>query len=197
MVTAERLDGVRFGRTVIGCAVGDAFGQDTEAVVLAATRRGLLGTAVSAGLRSRGAGEIERLAMAAAPLALGTALVTGAPGLDSLGVRAIVHASVHSDLGEAARIEDIRRAVAAVFAAAESAHWRSVALPLLGLDGAVVVPSPAERLVDAIVDELVGCLRRGSSRPDRVVLVARSPEHATIADRVLARARRRLWTLDR
>lgn len=197
MVTAELAGGVRFGRTVVGSTVGAAVDQGAEAVVLAATRKGVLATGVAAGLRARGAEAIERSAMAAAPLELGTALAIPASGLERLGAMAIVYAVVHPALGEAARIADVRRAVVAVLAAVDAGRWRSLALPLLGLDGAGVARPPVDAVVDALVDELVGCLRRGSSRPDRIVLVARSAEHAALADRALERARRLAWTLGR
>ena len=69
----------RFGRTIVAAAVGDVLGQDAEAIVVAANRRGVLGPLATpgiSGLRSLGGSEIERQAMALAPLDLGAAILT-------------------------------------------------------------------------------------------------------------------------
>lgn len=197
MVTGDTVAAVRFGRTLVSSAVGSPLDQDVEAVVLASTCRGLLATGVAGALRSRGAGGIERLAMAAAPLERGSALATAAPGLEERGVRVVLHAVVHPTLGETARLDDVRRAVAAVLTAAEGGRLRSLALPLLGVDGGSIVGPGMEPAVAAIVDELVGCLRRGEARPERVVLVARTDELAALVDAAIERARERDWTLRR
>ena len=97
----------RFGRTIVSVAVGDLLGQEAEVIVVAANRRGVLGPLATpglSGLRSLGGSEIEREAMSLAPLDLGTAVVTGASGLEERSVRAVVHAVVHPVLGERARI---------------------------------------------------------------------------------------------
>ena len=130
----------RFGRTIVSVAVGDLLGQEAEVIVVAANRRGVLGPLATpglSGLRSLGGSEIEREAMSLAPLDLGTAVVTGASGLEERGIRAVVHAVVHPALGERARIEDVRRAVPAALTAVskspcgpwpcrswESSRWR-------------------------------------------------------------------------
>ena len=180
--------GVRFGRTTVVAVAGDLLDQPVEGVVLAANRRGVL----SAGAhRAFGGPEVEREAMAAAPFELGTAVVTGAAALGERGVRAVVHAVVHPALGEPASLDHIRRATAAALAAADRHKLRSLALPLLGVDsGSAAGAGPAAA---AVVDELVGCLRRGVARPERVVVVGRFPDHAALAARAIDRARERLW----
>lgn len=197
MITGDTVQPVRFGRATISSAVGGVLDQEVEAMVLGSTCRGLLGTGVAGSLRARGAGEIERLAMARAPLELGTALVTAAPGLEERGVRAVVHAVVQPTLGEAARPDDVRRAVVAALTAAERGRFRSLALPLLGVEGGGGIRPEVETAVAAIVDEVVGCLRRGEARPTRVVIVARSAAEAALVDRAVERARQRAWTLRR
>lgn len=197
MVTGDTVAAVRFGRTLVASAVGVALDQEVEAVVLASTCRGLLATGVAGALRARGAGGIERLAMAAAPLELGSALVTAASGLEGRGVRAVLHAVVYPTLGETARLDDVRRAVAAVLTAAEGGRFRSLALPLLGVEGGSIVGPGVAPVVAAIVDALVGCLRRGEARPERVVLVARTAALAALVDTAIERARERDWTLRR
>jgi O-acetyl-ADP-ribose deacetylase len=186
----------RFGRTIVAAALGDLLGQDAEAIVFAANRRGVMGPLASpglTGLRSLGGSEIEREAMALAPLDLGTAVVTGASGLEERGVRAVIHAVVHPALGERARIEDVRRAIPAALLAASERRARTVAMPLLGVES-LAARADVESVVDAVVVEMVRTLRRSVPRLDRVVIVCRFAEHAAAVDRALAHARERVWT---
>ena len=184
--------GVRFGRTTVVAVTGDPLEQPVEGVVLAANRRGVLGARAN---RAFGGPEVEREAMAGAPLELGTVVVTGSAALAHRGVRAVVHAVVHPALGAPASVDDVRRATAGALAAADRHKLRSLALPLLGADlREATDPGP---VADAVVDELVGCLRRGVARPERVVVVARYPDHAVRATRAIDRARERLWPTGR
>lgn len=185
----------RFGRTVVSVALGDLLSQDTEAIVVAANRRGVLGPLATpglTGLRSLGGSEIEREAMAHAPLDLGTAVVTGASGLEERGIKAVVHAVVHPALGERARIEHVRRAVPAVLQAASRSKLRSLTMPLLGVES-LAAKADVDAMVATLVDELVTSLRRSMPRVDRVTIVCRFSEHAIAVELALARARERVW----
>lgn len=196
MASDEPLGEVRFGRTAIVTTTGDLLEQGVEAVVVAANCRGMMGAVSTAGLpglRSFGGSAIEREAMGRAPLDLGSALVTGATGLDSLGIQAVVHAVIHPTLGGATRIEHLRRAVGAVAVAADSARLRTIAMPLLGIESDSARAEP-EVFINAVVDELIGCLRRGVVRLDRVVLVCRFEHHRLLVSHRLAWARERAWT---
>lgn len=186
----------RFGRTVVSVAVGDVLGQEAEAIVVAANRRGVMGALATpglSGLRSLGGSEIEREAMRLAPLDLGTAVVTGATGLEERGIKAIIHAVIHPALGERARIEDVRRAVPAALMAASRSRLRTVAIPLLGVESLAAKPD-ADAMVTAVVDELVGSLRRSLPRLERVTIVCRFTEHAGAVEATLARAHDRVRT---
>ncbi len=187
---------LRFGRTVVAVTVGDLLGQDAEAIVVAANRRGVLGplaTAGLSGLRSLGGSEIEREAMALAPLELGTAVVTGATGLEERGVRNVVHAVVHPALGERARVDDVRRAVPATLIAASRNRLRTLAMPLLGVES-LATQADVDTIVAVVVEELVGVLRRSVPRLDRVTIVCRFTEQAGNVEVALTRARQRVWT---
>jgi O-acetyl-ADP-ribose deacetylase (regulator of RNase III) len=131
--------------------------------------------------------------MSLAPLDLGTAIVTGASGLEERGIRAVVHAVVHPALGERARIEDVRRAVPAALMAATTSRLRTVAMPLLGVES-LAAKADVEAMVAAIVDELVGSLRRSIPRLDRLTIVCRFAEHADAVEVALAKAHDRVWT---
>lgn len=185
----------RFGRTIVAASLGDLLGQDAEAIVFPANRRGVMGPLATpglTGLRSLGGSDIERAAMALAPLDLGTAVVTGPSGLEARGVRAVVHAVVHPALGERAQVEDVRRAVPATLLAVARSRARSLAMPLLGVES-LAAQADVEAMVDAVVLELVGVLRRSVTRLDRVTIVCRFDEHADAVDRALASARERVW----
>lgn len=188
--------GVRFGRTTILAVVGDLLAQPVEAIVYPANQRGVMGAMPGsgfAGLRSLGGSEIEREAMAQAPLDIGTALVTRAPGLEERGITAVIHAVIHRSLGEAPRPEDVKRAISAVLTEIDRTKLRSVAFPLLGVEGATVRDQPGP-LITAIVEEIVGCLRRMPTRLDTIILACRFPDHADLARAALANARERQWT---
>ena len=49
-------------------------------------------------------------------------------------------------------------------------------------------------MVAAVVDELVGSLRRSIPRLDRLTIVCRFAEHAEAVEAALAKARERVWT---
>jgi O-acetyl-ADP-ribose deacetylase (regulator of RNase III) len=186
----------RFGRTFVAAAVGDVLGQDAEAIVVAANRRGVLGPLATpgiSGLRSLGGSEIERQAMALAPLDLGTAILTGASGLEELGIQGVIHAVVHPALGERARIEHVRRAVPQVLLVASHHRLRTIAMPLLGVES-LAARSDVDAMAAALVVELVAALRRSLPRVDRVTIVCRFGEQADTVASALARARERVWT---
>jgi len=186
----------RFGRTIVSVAVGDLLGQEAEGIVVAANRRGVLGPLATpglSGLRSLGGSEIEREAMSLAPLELGMAVMTGASGLEERGIRAVVHAVIHPALGERARVEDVRRAVPAALTAASKSRLRTVAMPLLGVES-LAEKADVDAMVAAVVDELVGSLRRAIPRINGLTIVCRFAEHADAVEAALAKARERVWT---
>lgn len=104
-------------------------------------------------------------------------------------------AALHRGLGGAARFIPVRREIVADLSEAKSARWRSIALPLLGSDGIRAVRRPNDPVVDALVGGLVGCRRRGSDLPVRIVLVAGSPGLVAPLGRGLDAAVRRVWAL--
>jgi O-acetyl-ADP-ribose deacetylase (regulator of RNase III) len=186
----------RFGRTIAAAAVGDVLGQDAEAIVVAANRRGVLGPLATpglSGLRSLGGSEIERQAMALAPLDLGTAIFTDAAGLEERRIRGVIHAVIHPALGERARIEHVRRAVPQVLLVASNHRLRTVAMPLLGVES-LAARADVDAMTATLVDELVAALRRSPPRLDRVTIVCRFGEQADDVETALARARERVWT---
>ena len=192
----EISSGVQFGRTRVVAIVGDLLNQDAEAVVYPANCRGVMGAVPGSGffgLRSLGGSVIEREAMSQAPLDLGTAIITSASGLEARGVLAVVHAVVHRALGDPPRGPDVRSAIGAAVAVADQNRLRSLAVPLIGIEGVTVRDRPERQIAD-IVDEMVTSLRRQTVRLERIVIACRYDTHALIADDRLNAARERLWT---
>lgn len=193
MTQAHPSSDVRFGRTVVHAATGELVDQAVQAIIYAANSRGVMGAGPAGSLRLAGGQEIEREAMAAAPLDLGTAIVTGSGRLAERGIEAIVHAVVFPMLGEPAELEDVTRALAAALRTAENHRYRTLAIPLLGSRSDAPVDERAES-VDAIVEELIAHLRRGNSRLESVVIVSRFDDDQAIIMESLTRARQRSWT---
>lgn len=184
-----------FGRTVVTVAVGDLLVQGAEMIVLPANRRGVLGALATPGLnslRSLGGSEIEREAMALAPLDLGTAVLTGAAGLSERGVAAVIHAAVHPSLGERARPEYVRRAIPAILKIASAAPYYTLALPLLGVDAAASADD-TQTGITTLVNELIAALRRSYPRIDRITLTCRFETQAVMVRQSLWHARERSW----
>lgn len=186
---ADRPGGeVRFGRTAVAAVVGDLFAQPVAAVVLAANRRGVLGTGAR---RALAGSAVEREVMAAAPLEMGSVFVSDVEGAGHDPLRRVLHAVIHPRLGEPADPNAVRRAVVVAFAAAERLRLASVALPILGVEASET--PEGEAAVGVLVDEVVGCLRRESVQPERVLLVARDADAAQVVERAIVRARDRRW----
>lgn len=185
-----------FGRTVVTVAVGDLLAQGAEMIVLPANRRGVLGALATpglSGLRSLGGSEIERAAMALAPLDLGTAVLTGAAGLSERGVAAVIHAAVHPSLGERARPEYVRRAVPAILNIASTAPHYTLALPLLGVESSDS-SDDTQAAITTLVNELIAALRRSYPRIDRITITCRFETQALQVRQALWLARERSWT---
>jgi O-acetyl-ADP-ribose deacetylase (regulator of RNase III) len=185
-----------FGRTVVAVMVGDLLAQGAEMIVLPANRRGVLGALSTPGLnslRSLGGSEIEREAMALAPLDLGTAVLTGAAGLSERGVAAVIHAAVHPSLGERARPEYVRRVVPAILTVASAAPYYTLALPLLGVDSTATADD-TQTAIATLVNELIAALRRSYPRIDRITITCRFDSQALLVQQALFQARERSWT---
>ncbi len=194
MTADERVDsGVRFGRTVLLTAEGELFRQPVDVLMIAANARGVMGTG---GVRLAGGADIEREAMAQAPLALGTAIFTLPGLLGERGVRAIAHCVINDQLGGPVRAGIVRRTIPFALRAIEERRFHSLALPLLGSGSASGQLAPA-LVATAIVEELVAHLRRVTSRIERITLVSRSAEDIRILDDVLRVARDHAWGLPR
>ncbi|HEV2526970.1 MAG TPA: macro domain-containing protein [Thermomicrobiales bacterium] len=188
-------DAVRYGRTTVRVVEGRLVEQSADALVITANARGILGMG---GIRLVAGADVEREAMAGAPLAIGSAIMTGPGQLESRGVRAILHCVVSETLGGSARSDDVRRAIPAALRLADERRFTSLAMPLIGASGGT---SASEDLVMPaavlVVEEIVAHLRRISSRIERITLVVRTADEVDMVSDVLLLAREQAWELPR
>jgi O-acetyl-ADP-ribose deacetylase (regulator of RNase III) len=184
--------GVRFGRTLLVAGSGEVIDQPVQGVVYAANKRGVMGAGPAGSIRTAGGPEVEREAMAHAPLELGTAVVTGSGHLVDRGITAVLHAAVIPSLGEHARLGTVERAVTATLRAADRAKIKSVAMPLLGAS-ADALEHDRQAAAEQVVDATVAYLRRETSRLERIVVVSRFEDDVTMVNEVIQRARDRSW----
>lgn len=190
MIEAEP---ILFGRTQVRAAYGELIDQPVQAIVHAANVRGLMGAGPPGSVRMAAGPEVEREAMAQAPLELGEAIVTTPGRLVERGIEAVIHAVVAPRLGDPAELPEVRRATAAALRLADARRFRSVALPLLGLSAEATQHDRAVT-IEAIVEAIVAHLRRENSRLESIVIVSRFEDDLATIEDALVRARQRLWT---
>jgi O-acetyl-ADP-ribose deacetylase (regulator of RNase III) len=165
-------EAVRFGRAIIVASAAPILDQPVDAIVCPANRRGVMGVGLSGMVRMTGGIEIEREAMAHAPLTIGTAVETTAGDLAARGVRVILHAVVSDSLGSPTRADIVRRATVSALQAVDRGRLKSVAFPPLG-SGLAAIGLTTMMVFTYMIDEIVAHLRRFTSRLERIVLVCR------------------------
>jgi O-acetyl-ADP-ribose deacetylase len=184
---------VRFGRTLIQTAVGEIVDQPVEAIFFPANSRGVMGAGRVSAVRLAAGADVEREAMAQAPLEIGEALVTSSGGLSERGIDSIIHVVIVERLGNAAELHVVRQALAAGLRRADELKVHSLAIPILGLLSDATIAKRTDA-IDAIVDEIVAHVRRGGTRLEQIVLTARFNDDVELLERALSRARQRSWT---
>ncbi|MBA2277035.1 MAG: macro domain-containing protein [Chloroflexia bacterium] len=180
--------GVRFGRTLLRAVAGEVLDVEADAIVCPANRRGVMGVGVAGQVRIAGGVEIEREAMAGAPLAIGTAIATSSGKLAERGVTLIIHAVVADALGAPTRPDIVRQATGEALRLADRHRARSLALPPLGV-GLGPGRLTTEAVAELMIEEILAYLRRFTSRLELIVLVARAEEEAAKLRRLLLDAR--------
>jgi O-acetyl-ADP-ribose deacetylase (regulator of RNase III) len=192
--TPGETDGVVFGRTTLQAVAGTVLDIPADAVVCPANRRGVMGVGVAGAVRLAGGVEIEREAMAAAPLAVGTAIATGSGKLAARGIKTIIHAVVADALGAPTQPEIVRRAMSEALRLADRHRARTLVLPPLGA-GLGSGRLSTDAVAALTIEETLAHLRRFTSRLDRIVLVARSDEEADDLCALLREARDYWWSI--
>jgi len=187
-------EGVRFGRTVLRVHSGDWSTLGFDVVVLPNNRRGLLGVNFNNGRRIDGGLDVEREAMALAPLTLGTAFVTGPGTLEQYGVQSVVHAVVNEQLGDPPRELPLRQAVVAALREIDRIKGRHVAMLILG-SGTTSGRISRAKSVPIMIEEIIGHLRRSVSRIETITLLCNSQAEMAEIGGLLERMRRDWWGL--
>lgn len=176
---------LRFGRTLLAVSSRPILAQPVVGLVIPANRTGAMGVGIAGTIRTAGGFDIEREAMARAPLPAGTALATASGTLAETGIRTIIHAVISDALGAPVERPDfVRSATGASLELAESLRLRTIAMASLGgsmasvgLDGVGAFP--------IMIDEVVAYQRRFSSRIERIVFVARDDREARVVRALL------------
>lgn len=183
----------RFGRMRITTTMGETVDQFAQAVIYPANSRGVMGAGSISAVRSSAGLEVEREAMAHAPLEPGTAIVTSSGRLVDRGIEAIIHAVVVEQLGQRIERPVLRRAIASALRLADEHRYRTVAMPLMGI-GADDSAETRGQMIEAQVDEAVAHARRSTTRIEQLIIVARFEDDLPILADVLERTREHRWT---
>ena len=184
---------IRFGRTVLDVVLGELVDQPVDGIVYPANSRGVMGAGPAGSLRSAAGPEVEREAMARAPIDLGGAIATSSGKLAERGIGVILHAVVNSSIGEHAEAQAVFRGLDAALKIAADQKLRSIALPLLGVSAED--PAAGRRsLAEGVVDVVVKRLRQRGVRLERIIFVVRFEDDRAMLTSVIQRARDRVWT---
>lgn len=184
-------DVVRFGRARLIASSRPILEHEVSSIVSPANRRGVMGVGIAGAIRMAGGIEIEREAMAQAPLGLGTAVATSAGLLEQRGVTIIIHAVVSDALGSPTRADIVRHATIAALRIADASRVKSIAMPPLG-SGVASFDLTGAMVFALMIEEIVAHLRRFTSRLERVVLVCRDDREVREISNIM-RAARELW----
>lgn len=127
---------------------GDLTVLFVDAIVNPANTGGSMGGGVAGAIKKAGGEVIEKQAIAAAPTALGTAVVTEAGALPNLFV---IHAPTVDEPAGSSSPEMIEAAVSAALAEAEKTELQTIAIPGMGTGvGGVPFEDAARAVVSAI-----------------------------------------------
>jgi len=119
-----------------------------DAVVNPANSLGIMGGGIGGALRRQGGDVIQQAAMAAAPIAVGAALVTTA---GQLPAKNVIHVPTMEEPGMTIGAENVRRAARAALIAADRNGFKVIAIPGIGTDLGNV---PIDEAARAIVEEV-------------------------------------------
>lgn len=183
----------RFGRMRITATLGETVDQAAQVVIYPANSRGVMGAGSISAVRSSAGLDVEREAMAYAPIEPGTAIVTSSGRLIDRGIEAIIHAVVTEQLGQRIEKPTMRRAIASALRLADERRFRTAAMPLMGItaDDSVDIRT---QMIEAQVDEAVAHARRSTTRIEQLIISARFEDDLPILADVLERTREHRWT---
>ena len=129
-------------------AKADLWTLPVDAVVNPANSLGIMGGGIGGALRRQGGDVIQQAAMAAAPIAVGAALVTTA---GQLPAKHVIHVPTMEEPGMMIGAENVRRAARAALIASDRNNFKVIAIPGIGTDLGNV---PIDEAARAIVEEI-------------------------------------------
>jgi O-acetyl-ADP-ribose deacetylase (regulator of RNase III) len=135
-------------RMVIHVALGDITQLTVDAIVNPANSLGIMENGVARTIKVEGGDSIEGETKAAAPVAVGAAVVTGA---GALWCKAVIHAPTMEEPGMKIGVENVRRATRAALLASGRNGYETIAFPGMGTGTGQV---PYDEAARAMVDEL-------------------------------------------
>jgi len=107
-------------------AKAELWSMPVDAVVNPANSLGIMGGGIGGSLRRQGGDVIQQAAMAAAPIAVGAALVTTA---GQLPAKNVIHVPTMEEPGMQIGAENVRRAARAALIAADRNNFKVIAIP--------------------------------------------------------------------
>ncbi|MCX5741941.1 MAG: macro domain-containing protein [Proteobacteria bacterium] len=119
-----------------------------DAIVNPANSLGIMGGGIGGTLRRQGGDVIQQAAMAAAPIAVGAAIVTTA---GQLPAKNVIHVPTMEEPGQKIGAENVRRAARAALIASDRNGFKVIAIPGIGTDLGEV---PIDEAARAIVEEI-------------------------------------------
>lgn len=129
-------------------AKADIWTLPVDAIVNPANSLGIMGGGIGGALRRQGGDVIQQAAMAAAPIAVGAALVTTA---GQLPAKNVIHVPTMEEPGMKIGAENVRRAARAALIASDRNSFKVIAIPGIGTDLGDV---PVDEAARAIVEEI-------------------------------------------
>jgi len=119
---------------------GDITQFKCDAIVNPANSYGYMGGGVAGAIKQIGGSEIERAAVAQAPIPVGSAVATTA---GSLPCQYVIHAPTMKQPAMAIPIHNVEQATESAFLLAQSLHIKSLALPGMGTGVGRICPKDA------------------------------------------------------
>ncbi len=129
-------------------AKAELWSLPVDAIVNPANSLGIMGGGIGGSLRRQGGDVIQQAAMAAAPIAVGAALVTTA---GQLPAKNVIHVPTMEEPGMMIGAENVRRAARAALIASDRNNFKTIAIPGIGTDLGNV---PIDEAARAIVEEI-------------------------------------------
>jgi O-acetyl-ADP-ribose deacetylase (regulator of RNase III) len=164
-------------------AKADIWTLPVDAVVNPANSLGIMGGGVGGSLRRQGGDVIQQAAMAAAPIAVGAALVTTA---GQLPAKNVIHVPTMEEPGMKIGAENVRRAARAALIAADRNNFKVIAIPGIGTDLGDV---PMDEAARAIVEEIRAHRR---PNPETIYLIDSNDEMVAALEDALRNAQANL-----